>query len=98
MDAHKSSSGSGTRLKELRLRLGLTTRDVEAKSHQIAEEEHNRECKSPNADSGLPMNPNGEPSRQGKQEKQDCDVVDIEGAHHPGWVVIENGISCLFGI
>lgn len=60
--------------------------------------EHNRECKSPDADSGLPMNPNGEPSRQGKQEKQDCDVVDIEGAHHPGWVVIENGISCLFGI
>jgi transcriptional regulator with XRE-family HTH domain len=43
MDAHKPSSGSGNRLKELRLRLGLTTRDVEAKSHQIAEDKHNRE-------------------------------------------------------
>ena len=43
MEARKPSPSAGERLKELRVRLGLTTRDVEAKSHQIAEEKHNRE-------------------------------------------------------
>ena len=43
MDAQRPSSGSKSRLKELRLRVGLTTREVEAKSHEIAEEHHNRE-------------------------------------------------------
>jgi transcriptional regulator with XRE-family HTH domain len=43
MDLRKPSPGPGERLKELRVRLGLTTRDVEAKSQQIADEKHNRE-------------------------------------------------------
>jgi len=38
MDARKPSPSAGERLKELRVRLGLTTRDVEAKSQQIADE------------------------------------------------------------
>jgi transcriptional regulator with XRE-family HTH domain len=43
MDARKPSPSAGERLKELRARLGLTTRDVEAKSQQIADERHSRE-------------------------------------------------------
>ena len=43
MDVGKLSPSAGERLKELRVRLGLTTRDVEAKSQQIAGEKHNRE-------------------------------------------------------
>jgi transcriptional regulator with XRE-family HTH domain len=43
MDARKTSPGAGERLKEVRTRLGLTTRNVEAKSQQIADEKHNRE-------------------------------------------------------
>jgi len=43
MDARKPSPSAGERLKELRVRLGLTTRDVEAKSQQIADERHSRE-------------------------------------------------------
>jgi transcriptional regulator with XRE-family HTH domain len=43
MDARKPAPSAGEKLKELRLRLGLTTRDVEAKSLQIAEERHSRE-------------------------------------------------------
>src|SRR6266850_2951811 len=43
MDARKPSPRAGERLKELRVRLGLTTRDVEAKSQQIADERHSRE-------------------------------------------------------
>jgi len=43
MDARKPSPSAGERLKELRVRLGLTTRDVEAKSQQIAEDKHSRE-------------------------------------------------------
>lgn len=43
MDARKPSPGPGERLKEVRARLGLTTRDVEAKTQQIADEKHNRE-------------------------------------------------------
>jgi transcriptional regulator with XRE-family HTH domain len=43
MDGHRPSPGAGARLKELRARLGLTTRDVETKSQQIADEKHNRE-------------------------------------------------------
>ncbi len=43
MDARKPSPSAGERLKELRVRLGLTTRDVEAKSQQIAEERQSRE-------------------------------------------------------
>src|SRR6267143_3227095 len=43
MDARKLSPSAGERLKELRVRLGLTTRDVEAKSQQIADERHSRE-------------------------------------------------------
>jgi len=43
MDARKPSPSAGEKLKELRVRLGLTTRDVEAKSLQIAEERHSRE-------------------------------------------------------
>ena len=43
MDVRRPSPGAGERLKELRARLGLTTRDVEAKSQQIADEKHNRE-------------------------------------------------------
>ncbi len=43
MDARKPSPSAGEKLKELRVRLGLTTRDVEAKSLQIAEDRHSRE-------------------------------------------------------
>lgn len=43
MDARKPSPSAGERLKDLRVRLGLTTRDVEAKSLQIADERHSRE-------------------------------------------------------
>jgi len=43
MDARKPSPSAGERLKELRVRLGLTTRDVEAKSLQIADDRHSRE-------------------------------------------------------
>ncbi len=43
MDARKPSPSAGERLKELRVGLGLTTRDVEAKSQQIADERHSRE-------------------------------------------------------
>lgn len=43
MDAHKSPPRAGEKLKELRGRLGLTTRNVEEKSLHIAEERHNRE-------------------------------------------------------
>jgi len=43
MDVRKTGPGAGERLKAVRTRLGLTTRDVEAKSQQIADEKHNRE-------------------------------------------------------
>lgn len=43
MDARKPTPSAGEKLKELRVRLGLTTRDVEAKSLQIAEDRHSRE-------------------------------------------------------
>lgn len=43
MVSRRPSLSAGARLKEMRARLGLTTRDVEAKSHQIADERHNRE-------------------------------------------------------
>ena len=43
MDARKPSPSAGERLKALRESLGLTTRDVEAKSQQIADERHSRE-------------------------------------------------------
>ncbi len=43
MDARKPSPSAGERLKELRARLGLTTRDVEANSQRIADEKRNRE-------------------------------------------------------
>ena len=43
MDARKPSPSAGERLKDLRVRLGLTTRDVEAKSLQIADDRHSRE-------------------------------------------------------
>jgi len=43
MDARKPSPGPGERLKEVRARLGLTTRDVETKTQAIADEKHNRE-------------------------------------------------------
>jgi hypothetical protein len=43
MDASKPNPAAGKRLKELRERLGLSTRDVEAKSHRIADEKRNRE-------------------------------------------------------
>ncbi len=43
MDGRKPSPSAGETLKELRVRLGLTTRDVEAKSQQIADERHSRE-------------------------------------------------------
>jgi transcriptional regulator with XRE-family HTH domain len=39
----KPSPSAGQRLRELRVRLGLTTRDVEMKSQQIADDRHNRE-------------------------------------------------------
>jgi len=43
MDVRKASPSAGEKLKELRVRLGLTTRDVEAKSRQIAAEKHSQE-------------------------------------------------------
>src|SRR6202050_2031051 len=43
MDARKPTPGAGELLKALRVRLGLTTRDVEGKSQQIAEEKRNQE-------------------------------------------------------
>lgn len=43
MVARRPSPGAGEKLKELRVRLGLTTRDVETKSLEIADERHNRE-------------------------------------------------------
>jgi transcriptional regulator with XRE-family HTH domain len=43
MVARRPSPSAGEKLKELRVRLGLTTRDVEARSQQIADERHNRE-------------------------------------------------------
>lgn len=43
MVGRKPSPSPGEKLKELRLRLGLTTRDVETKSQQIADDRHNRE-------------------------------------------------------
>jgi transcriptional regulator with XRE-family HTH domain len=43
MDVRKPSPSAGEKLKELRVRLGLTTRNVEAKSQQIADERHSRE-------------------------------------------------------
>lgn len=43
MDARSPSAGAGERLKTVRSRLGLTTRDVERASQQIAEEKRNQE-------------------------------------------------------
>jgi len=43
MDARSANPGAGHRLKVLRVRLGLSTRDVQAKSQQIAAEKHNQE-------------------------------------------------------
>src|SRR5580700_10179223 len=43
MDVRKPSPGAGERLKAVRARLGLTTRDVERRSQQIAEEKRNQE-------------------------------------------------------
>jgi transcriptional regulator with XRE-family HTH domain len=43
MDLRKPSPGAGERLKAVRARLGLTTRDVERKSQRIAEEKRNQE-------------------------------------------------------
>jgi transcriptional regulator with XRE-family HTH domain len=43
MNVQKQNPGAGEKLKELRVRLGLATRDVEERSRQIAEERHNRE-------------------------------------------------------
>lgn len=43
MVARRPSPSVAEKLKELRVRLGLTTRDVEAKSQQIADDRHNRE-------------------------------------------------------
>jgi transcriptional regulator with XRE-family HTH domain len=43
MDVSKTSPSAGAKLKGLRVRLGLTTRDVEARSQQVADEKHNRE-------------------------------------------------------
>ena len=43
MDARKPSPSAGERLKALRESLGLTTRNVEEKSQEIADEKHNRE-------------------------------------------------------
>jgi transcriptional regulator with XRE-family HTH domain len=43
MVGRKPSPSAGEKLKELRVRLGLTTRDVETKSQQIADDRHNRE-------------------------------------------------------
>src|SRR5260370_6048195 len=43
METRKPSPSAGQKLKELRVLLGLTTRDVEAKSEQIAAEKQSRE-------------------------------------------------------
>jgi transcriptional regulator with XRE-family HTH domain len=43
METRAPSPAAGEKLKDLRLRLGLTTRDVEARSQQIADDKHNRE-------------------------------------------------------
>jgi len=43
MDARKLTPSAGEKLKELRVRLGLTTRDVEAKSQHIADGKQSRE-------------------------------------------------------
>jgi len=43
MAARKPSPSAGEKLREYRERLGLTTRDVETRSQQIAEDRHNRE-------------------------------------------------------
>jgi len=43
MVTRKPSQTAGERLKEFRVRLGLTTRDVEARSQQIAENRRNKE-------------------------------------------------------
>src|ERR671923_1458829 len=43
MDMRKPSPSAGERLRALRESLGLSTRDVEEKSRQIAEERHNQE-------------------------------------------------------
>jgi transcriptional regulator with XRE-family HTH domain len=43
MDPRKPNPSAGQKLKELRVRLGLSTRDVETKSQQIAEERQSRE-------------------------------------------------------
>ena len=49
MDARKPSPSAGERLKELRVSLGLTTRDVQEKSQQIAEDRRSREYHIPHA-------------------------------------------------
>ena len=43
MDDRSTNPSAGHRLKELRVRLGLSTRDVQSKSQQIATEKHNQE-------------------------------------------------------
>jgi transcriptional regulator with XRE-family HTH domain len=43
MDARSPNPGAVHRLKALRVRLGLSTRDVQAKSQQIAADKHNQE-------------------------------------------------------
>jgi transcriptional regulator with XRE-family HTH domain len=43
MAERSANPGAGHRLKELRVRLGLSTRDVQAKSQKIADEKHNQE-------------------------------------------------------
>ncbi len=43
MVGRRPSPSAGEKLRAYRERLGLTTRDVEARSHQIAEDRHNRE-------------------------------------------------------
>ena len=43
MVGRRPSPTAGEKLKEFRVRLGLTTRDVETKSQEIADERHNRE-------------------------------------------------------
>ena len=43
MVERRPSPSAGEKLREVRERLGLTVRDVEAKSQQIAEDRHNRE-------------------------------------------------------
>src|ERR1700679_977282 len=43
MDQPPHSRSAGAKLKELRLRLGLTLRDVEANSRQLAAERHNQD-------------------------------------------------------